>query len=118
MVVVAVNTDSGPGTIQIEVPELPPTDLSEIYGDEATRGVGRKVISLARPLFSEAVDLVGACAAEMKQRLDQMSAESRPSELEMQFAVKLDAGLGASIVTASGGAQLQICLRWRGTSGD
>ena len=117
MVVVAVETDSGPGTIQIEMTEAPGSDLSDIYGGEETRGVGRKVLNLTRPLFADAVDLVCTCAAEVKHRFDQMPDGTRPGEFELQFAVRLDATVGASIVATTGGAQLQVSLRWRDTPG-
>ncbi|MBC6461073.1 CU044_2847 family protein [Actinomadura sp. HBU206391] len=87
--------------------------MTDVYGDEATRNVREKVVRLARPLFTEALDLVNSCAAEVKQRLDGMADGIRPDEFEMQFAVKLDAKLGAAIVESTSGAQLQVVLRWK-----
>ncbi len=113
MVVVAVEARGGAGPIKIEVTDVPGAGLAEIYGDEETRGPGRKVLKLAQPLFSDAVDLACKCAAEVRQRIEQMPAGTRPAEFEMQFAVRMDATLGASIETATGGAQLQVSLRWR-----
>lgn len=112
MVVVVVE----PGPIQIEVADAPNAALPGIYGGEETRGPGDRVLKAARPLFSDAVDLACRCAAEVRQRVEQMPAGSRPAEFEMQFAVRIDATLGASIVSATGGAQLQISLRWRDSS--
>jgi NAD(P)-dependent dehydrogenase (short-subunit alcohol dehydrogenase family) len=114
MVVVLVEGDAQSGPIQIEVAEVPRADVSEVYGDEATRGVREKVTKLARPLFAEAIDLARSCAVQAKQKLDEMPAETRPDEFELQFAVNLDATLGASIVGSTAGAQVQVCLRWNG----
>jgi hypothetical protein len=113
MVVVAVETGTGPRPIQIEVSDEPDSGLPDIYGVEETRGPGRKVLKLARPLFADAVDLACTCAAEVRQRVEQMPAGARPAEFEMQFAIRMDATLGASIVATTGGAQLQVILRWR-----
>lgn len=112
MVVVEVEARAGGAPIQIEVTEAPSSEVADVYGGEATRGVREKVVRLARPLFSEALDLVDSCAAEVKQRLDAMANGIRPDEFEMQFAVKLDAKLGAAIVESTSGAQLQVVLRW------
>ncbi|WP_405150553.1 hypothetical protein OG589_18045 [Sphaerisporangium sp. NBC_01403] len=114
MVVVAVPAGEGTRPIQIELEEAPRTDLSDIYDEEATRSVREKVMKLAEPLFSEAVDLVRSCAAEVKRKLDEMPEDTRPDELELQFAVKLDAKVGAAIVESTSGAQLQISMRWNG----
>lgn len=114
MVVVAVETEDGTDSIQIELTEIPRTSVSDVYGDEATRAAREKVVKLAQPLFSEAIDLIRSCATQVKQKLDEMPAQTRPDELEVQFAVKLDAKFGAAIVEATSGAQLQVGMRWNG----
>ncbi|MFM9458323.1 CU044_2847 family protein [Streptomyces europaeiscabiei] len=101
--------------IRIEVAELPPDDKDDsddIYS-EKTRGVTDKVVRLARPLFSEALDLIGSCAEEVHGRFTTMPQDRQPQELEVQFAVKLDAKIGAQIVETTAGAQLQVTLRWK-----
>ncbi|GAA2107290.1 CU044_2847 family protein [Actinomadura alba] len=112
MVVVEVEGRAGGAPIQIEVTEVPSADMADVYGGEETRAVREKVMRLARPLFSEALDLVDSCATEVRQRLDAMTDAIRPDEFELQFAVKLDAKLGAAIVESTSGAQLQVVLRW------
>lgn len=112
MVVMLVGGDAEFGPIQIDVAEVPRTDVSRVYGDEATRGVGERVMKLGRPLFAEAIDLARSCAVQVKQKLDEMPPGRRPDEFEVQFAVNLDATLGASIAGATAGAQLQVCMRW------
>ncbi|MFF7899681.1 CU044_2847 family protein [Streptomyces sp. NPDC088817] len=101
--------------IRIEVAELPADDMGDaddIYSGR-TRGVTDKVVRLARPLFSEALDLIGSCAEEVHGRFTAMPQQRQPQELEMQFAVKLDAKIGAQIVETTAGAQLQVILRWK-----
>jgi Trypsin-co-occurring domain 1 len=113
MVVVAVDGDGESVPIQIEVAEAPRPDVAEVYAGDDTRGVSDQVTKLARPLFSDALGLVRSCATQVRRQMDEMPADNRPDEFEMQFAVKLDATFGAAIVNATGGAQLQVTLRWK-----
>ncbi|MBY8846055.1 CU044_2847 family protein [Streptomyces sp. SP2-10] len=106
----------GGAPIQIEIEEIPEESASDIYGGK-TRGAKDKVVQLARPLFSEALDLIGSCAEEVHSRFSAMPQERKPQELEMQFAVKLDATVGAKIVEATAGAQFQVVLRWKAEDG-
>lgn len=111
--VVAVEQRTGAPPIQIEISEIPDEkDTSDIYGGP-TRGAREQIVRLARPLFSEALDLIGSCAEEVHTRFSSLPEGRRPQELEMQFAVKLDATVGAKIVGATTGAQLQVVLRWK-----
>lgn len=114
MVVVVVEGDAESGPIQIDVEDVSRADVSDVYGDEATRGVRERVMKLGRPLFAEAIDLARSCAVQVKRKLDEMPVDSRPDEFEVQFAVNLDATLGASIAGSTAGAQLQVCMRWNG----
>ncbi|MFI5473504.1 CU044_2847 family protein [Streptomyces cacaoi] len=112
---VAVEQRTGAPPIQIEVSEIPngkADDASDIYGGK-TRGAREQVVRLARPLFSEALDLIGSCAEEVHESFSALPQGRRPQELEVQFAVKLDAKIGAKIVEATAGAQLQVVLRWK-----
>ena len=112
MAIVVLDGGAGAKPIQIEVSGASDGDVSDFYADEATRALSDKVVKLARPLFAEAVDLVKACAVEVWEKLDDLPDEKRPDQIELQFAVKLDAKVGASIAEAATGAQLQVCLRW------
>ena len=118
MTVVWVGGGEGADPIKIEVAEAPNGDLAGVYGDESVRGVGEKVVKLARPLFAEALDLVGACADQVAHKLEQMPQDKRPDEMELQFAVRLDARIGASIAGADAGAQLQVSLKWNAKGHD
>jgi hypothetical protein len=114
MVVVAVETEDGTDPIQVQLTDAPRAEVSDVYGDETIRSAREKVVKLAQPLFSEAIDLIRSCATQVKQKLDEMPAQTRPDELEVQFAVKLDAKFGAAIVESTSGAQLQVTMRWNG----
>ncbi|MEV2248771.1 CU044_2847 family protein [Streptomyces sp. NPDC049970] len=117
---VAVEKRAGGAPIHIEISEIPEVgesnETGDIYGGK-TRGAREKVIQLARPLFSEALDLIGSCAEEVHDRFSSLPPEKQPQELEMQFSVKLDAMVGAKIVETTAGAQFQVLLRWKAGSG-
>jgi hypothetical protein len=112
--IVAIDDSAGSGSIQVEVADAPHPDVSDVYSGETTRDVREKVIKLARPLFSEAIDLMQSCAVQVRRKMDGFAGADRPDELEIQFAIRLDAKVGAAIAESSGGAQLQVCLRWKG----
>ena len=115
MAIVQIGSDGKSGSIQIEVDEVPRDDLQDFYGETSTRGLRENLVTkIARPLFEEAVDLACSCATQAKQKLDDMDARQRPHEFELQFAVNLDAMLGASIAQAKSGAQVQVRMLWNG----
>jgi hypothetical protein len=119
VIVIAVESQPGKGDIKIEVDDsADSTDLTEIYGDLATReSMVEKVVRASRPLFTEAPELIQSCSEAVTARLATMDDLS-PDEVEMQLAVKLDASAGARLVSMSGGAQLQVTLRWRSRDDD
>lgn len=87
--------------------------LGLVYGDEDTRdGAGQRVVRVARDAYTEGVDLARRCAAQAVRRFGELPEELRPDEIEMQLAVKVDAGV-AVLVRSGAEAQLQLTLRWR-----
>ncbi|MEU7662591.1 CU044_2847 family protein [Streptomyces lincolnensis] len=95
-------------------------DLDAIYGDEKTRdgGSARRVVQVAQDAYTEGLDLARRCAAQAVRRFGEMAEELRPDEIEMQLAIKVDAGVVA-LVRSGAEAQLQVTFRWRtaGASG-
>lgn len=105
----------GPIPIQVEIePGSPaPDGLGAVYGDEKTRGrASQRVVQSARDAYTDGIDLARRCAAQAVQRFSELSDELRPDEIEMQLAIKVDAGV-AALVTSKAEAQLQITFRWR-----
>jgi hypothetical protein len=112
MAVVAVETGTTGAEINIEVDEVGDSELSDVFGNDPTRGpVARLVARAARPLFREGLELIGECAREVVAKIEQMGDE-RPDSFEMELAVKLDDKIGAKLVEVTGGAQLLVRLRW------
>ncbi|WP_433190193.1 CU044_2847 family protein [Actinoallomurus sp. CA-150999] len=117
MTVVSVDNGRGRAQILIEVDdtqaEVARAELADIYDQPTRDGLADRITKVSRPLFSEAMDLVESCADAVAERIAAMPDERRPDEVEMQLAVKMDTKVGAKIVELSGGAQLQVTLRWK-----
>jgi len=109
---------SGPGgrPIKIEIEGASDGDLDAIYGDEETRDLPNRIIATGRSLFEDALELVDTCAAAMAEHIDAMTGRA-PDEVELQLAIKVDGKVGARIVELTGGAQLQVAMRWKTTHG-
>jgi hypothetical protein len=87
--------------------------LDLVYGDEETRdGAGQRVVRVAHDVYTEGLDLARRCAAQAVRRFGELEEALRPDEVELQLAIKLDAGV-ATLVRSGAEAQLQVTLRWR-----
>lgn len=109
----------GPIPVEVEGDFDPgvPDGLDAVYGDEKTRdGSTRRVVQVAHDAYTEGLDLARRCAAQAVRRFGEMAEDLRPDEIEMQLAIKVDAGVVA-LVRSGAEAQLQITFRWQ-TSGD
>ncbi|MFF5754871.1 CU044_2847 family protein [Streptomyces longwoodensis] len=105
----------GPVPIEIETDlSVTPRDgLDLVYGDEVTRaGAGRRVVRVARDAYTDAIDLARRCAGQAVRRFEELGEDVRPDEIEMQLAIKVDAGVVA-LVKSGAEAQLQVTFRWR-----
>ncbi|MFE9341558.1 CU044_2847 family protein [Streptomyces olivaceus] len=109
------------GPIPVEVDaEFDPAavdGLGLVYGDEETRdGAGQRVVRVARDVYTDGLDLARRCAAQAVRRFGELQEGLRPDEIEMQLAIKIDAGV-ATLVKSGAEAQLQITLRWQTAPG-
>ena len=87
--------------------------LAAIYADEKTRdGSARRVVQVAQDAYTEGLDLARRCAAQAVRRFGEMADDLRPDEIELQLAIKVDAGVVA-LVRSGAEAQLQVTFRWR-----
>ncbi|MDX3642921.1 CU044_2847 family protein [Streptomyces sp. MB09-02B] len=105
----------GPIPIHVEIEPVTdvPDGLDAVYGDERTRGrATQRVVQSARDAYTDGLDLARRCAAQAVRRFGDLGEEMRPDEIEMQLAIKVDAGV-AALVTSKAEAQLQITFRWR-----
>ncbi|MCU8590730.1 MULTISPECIES: CU044_2847 family protein [Streptomyces] len=109
------------GPIPVEVDaEFDPAavdGLGLVFGDEETRdGAGQRVVRVARDVYTDGLDLARRCAAQAVRRFGELQEGLRPDEIEMQLAIKIDAGV-ATLVKSGAEAQLQITLRWQTAPG-
>ncbi|WP_308114734.1 CU044_2847 family protein [Streptomyces sp. ISL-12] len=105
------------GPIPVEVDVEPGTSVDDgldlVYGGEETRdGAGQRVVRVARDVYTDGLDLASRCAAQAVRRFGELEEALRPDEIELQLAIKIDAGV-AALVKSGAEAQLQITLRWR-----
>jgi hypothetical protein len=109
----------GPIPIEVETDLRPAAQdgLDLVYGDEETRdGAAQRVVQVARDAYTDALDLARRCAAQAVRRFGELGEDVRPDEIEMQLAIKVDAGVVA-LVKSGAEAQLQVTFRWRTGTG-
>jgi hypothetical protein len=118
----AIVSSPGPGAgaapLYIQVDGVPDGDgAAGVYDGVDTRAnPAARVIEVARDVYGDGLDLARRCAEEAAARFGGFAAATRPAEIEVQLAIKLDASLGAVLVTTGAEAQLQVTFRW--TPGD
>ena len=118
MSVVEIAGEMGSVPIRIEVADVAGND-PDFYENRETRGIVTKpVITIARQLYAEAIDLASSCAVQTRQRLDTMAEQDRPDEFEVTFAMNIDAEVGAKIVNLDSGAQVTVRMQWNRRTGD
>ncbi|GHG95749.1 CU044_2847 family protein [Streptomyces lanatus] len=74
-------------------------------------GLGTRLETAATTLRDALTPVTTAASEVLTQFRD---APQRPDEIEVTFGVTLDAKLGALLSSASGGAHLDVTLRWSG----
>jgi hypothetical protein len=111
MPVISIQDSAGGATIQVEVDSVPASE-GGVYRD-ARGGAASKVIEATRDVFGEGLALARACAVRVAGTLGEIARESRPEELTLQLAIKLDSEIGAMIAKAGAGAQLQVEIKWK-----
>lgn len=90
------------------VPQLPDSDnpYQNVRGaKEAVKAMG--------DLFGDGLALTRKCAVKVMESVKQMDDASRPNELEIQLAIKLNSEVGAAIVKAGSEAQMQVTMKWK-----
>lgn len=104
-----INKEGEEVAIYIEVDQLP-QPLSSHYGD--LRGQGKEVVAAANDVFTKGMSLIRTCAEQVVAAIQKVDQTARPTEFEIQLAIKLDSEVGAILAKASAEAQLQVTMRW------
>jgi len=92
--------------IEVDRVEAPDDDL-----DRDERGFKESIPRIEKG-FKDAMSLIHTCAKNVATSIKQVPQEIRPHGYELQFAIKIDTKVGALIAESSGGAQLQVTLKW------
>jgi hypothetical protein len=104
------NNDGEVITIYIEVDKTPTIDPYTPYTD--LRGEGNQVIDTAKDIFGSGMNLIHTCAEQVINTIQKVDHTMRPTEFELQLAIKLDSTVGAILAKASAEAQLQVTMKW------
>jgi hypothetical protein len=72
-----------------------------------------KVVEKTERLLEQGMSLAKNSATLMVKKIDEMGEAIRPDEFELQFAIKLDAEIGAVLAKTSTEAQLQVKMTWK-----
>lgn len=70
------------------------------------------VVQQAKGAFSQDVDLIQHCAAQIMTGVKNLDDSLKPAEIEVELAIKLGSEAGAVLVSLSSEAQLQVTLKW------
>src|SRR2546422_704623 len=101
------NPDGEEVTIYIEVDE---NQVLNPYAD--VRGEGFPVVEAAKDVFGSGMKLIRTCAEQIVHTVQTVDHAMRPTEFEVQLAIKLDSQVGAILAKASAEAQLQVRMKW------
>ncbi len=95
--------------IYIEVDTLPGEESP--YGD--TRDGGLIIPEGAQGMFEQGLELARNCAKQAVSGIQKLDHTCRPEEFEIKLAIKLDSEVGAILVKASAGAQMEVTMKWK-----
>jgi hypothetical protein len=102
-----VTTSNGEETtIYIEVDAIQP---NRFYGD--LRGPDQ-IVDAAKDVFGSGMKLIRTCAEQVVSSIQTVDQTIRPTEFEIQLAIKLDSEVGAILAKASAEAQLLVTMKW------
>jgi hypothetical protein len=72
----------------------------------------KKMQAEAERALNIAMGNIRSMARRMAQTMGQLEDKTRPDEAEIEFGLNLDADVGAFLARASGGAQINVKLKW------
>jgi hypothetical protein len=105
-----VNSNGETVTIYIEVDEAQAIHQYNPYED--LRGTGKEVVAAAKDVFGSGMELIRTCAEQVFHAVEKVGSAARPTEFEVQLAIKLDAAVGAILAKTCAEAQLQVTMKW------
>ncbi|GCF06927.1 CU044_2847 family protein [Dictyobacter arantiisoli] len=106
---ILTNTGGQDVVVYIEVDDAPSANGS-MHAGEIPRDLAIPI--QAQDAFTKAMDLIRTCAEQVSNNVSSIPESIRPAAFEVQFAVKIDAEVGAVLAKSSTEAQLQVSLMW------
>ncbi|KPL87573.1 CU044_2847 family protein [Herpetosiphon geysericola] len=101
--------DGVPIEINIELDEA---DTANSFYDHSQRSV-TDVLTKTQNVFRQGLNLARDCASMAYQAIQDIDMAIRPSEFEIQLAIKLNTETGAILTKLGAEAQLQVKMLWK-----
>ncbi|MGE9694090.1 MULTISPECIES: CU044_2847 family protein [unclassified Streptomyces] len=90
-----------------------PRESDSLWDDVRARGNGaERVGTVVRDAYGEALDLAERCARQAAARFQSLGRAVRPEEVELQLAIRVEAGGTVGLAKSTAEAQLQLTFRW------
>ncbi|WP_431036733.1 CU044_2847 family protein [Streptomyces sp. P6-2-1] len=90
-----------------------PREGDALWDDVRARGNGaERVGAVVRNSYGEALDLAERCARQAATRFHALGRAVRPEEVELQLAIRVEAGGTVGLAKSTAEAQLQLTFRW------
>ncbi|EGJ74759.1 hypothetical protein STTU_1970 [Streptomyces sp. Tu6071] len=84
-----------------------------LWDDVRARGNGaQRVGTIVRDSYGDALDLAERCARQAAARFNALGRAVRPEEVELQLAIRVEAGGTIGLAKSTAEAQLQLTFRW------
>ncbi|MYR30221.1 MULTISPECIES: CU044_2847 family protein [unclassified Streptomyces] len=84
-----------------------------LWDDVRARGNGaQRVGTVVRDSYGDALDLAERCARQAAARFNALGRAVRPEEVELQLAIRVEAGGTIGLAKSTAEAQLQLTFRW------
>jgi hypothetical protein len=104
-----VESNEGSAEILIEADD-PPESRTPRYQDYGELRGGKEFVTQS---FQKGMDLIRTCAQQVTSAVESLSNTARPSEIEVEFGIKLVGEVGALIAKESAETHLQVTLKWK-----
>ncbi|WP_078491244.1 CU044_2847 family protein, partial [Streptomyces sp. SPB074] len=90
-----------------------PREGDSLWDDVRARGNGaERVGAVVRDSYGDALALAERCARQAAARFNALGRAVRPEEVELQLAIRVEAGGTIGLAKSSAEAQLQLTFRW------
>ena len=106
-----VRTSIGDAEVLIETLDNEVEVLGAPGGARATQTTG--ITDDLRKAYGQAKSVIREIAQDVGQEVHQLTAVTRPNELQLEFDLGFSAQVGAWIITSGGNCALKVTMTWK-----